>query len=165
VATRDDLTGLLNRKAFLELAAEHLADPTVTRAMGALILADLDHFKAVNDTYGHAAGDAALQEFAGACKDTVGSTDLAGRYGGEEFVLLIPGATADAAERIADAISQRLAQASDANGVQMPTVSYGIATYDAGTASLEALIASADAALYTAKSLGRNRTARSDTIG
>jgi diguanylate cyclase (GGDEF)-like protein len=165
VATRDDLTGLLNRKAFLELAAEHLADPAVTRATGALILADLDHFKAVNDTYGHAAGDAALQEFAGACKDTVRSTDLAGRYGGEEFVLLIPGATADAAERIADAISQRLAQASEANGVQMPTVSSGIATYDAGTASLEALIASADAALYTAKSLGRNRTARSDTIG
>lgn len=163
VATRDDLTGLLNRKAFMEIAAEHLADPAVTRATGALILADLDHFKAVNDTYGHAAGDAALQAFAAACQDTVRSTDLAGRYGGEEFILLIPGATADRAERIADAISQRLADSAHRDGPRMPTVSYGIATYDAGTPGLEALIASADAALYAAKSQGRNRTARSDT--
>ncbi|MBT2534105.1 GGDEF domain-containing protein [Arthrobacter sp. ISL-48] len=165
VATRDDLTGLLNRKAFLDLATEQLADPAVSRASGALILADLDHFKAVNDTYGHAAGDLALQAFAGACQDTVRSTDLAGRYGGEEFVLLLPGASADRAESIADEVSRRLALASEADGLQMPTVSYGVATYDAGTAGLGALIAAADAALYTAKSLGRNRTARSDRIG
>jgi diguanylate cyclase (GGDEF)-like protein len=165
VATRDDLTGLLNRKAFFEVAAGQLSDPAVARSSGALILADLDYFKAINDTYGHAAGDQVLQAFAAACKDTVRPTDPAGRYGGEEFVLLIPGATAERAEGIADEVSRRLAQASEANGVQMPTVSYGIATYDAGTASLEALIASADAALYTAKSLGRNRTARSDRIG
>jgi diguanylate cyclase (GGDEF)-like protein len=165
VATRDDLTGLLNRKAFLEVAAGQLSDPTVSRSSGALILADLDHFKAINDTYGHAAGDQALQAFAAACEDTVRPTDPVGRYGGEEFVLLIPGATAERAEGIADGVSRRLAQASEADGVQMPTVSYGIAMYDAGTASLEALIASADAALYTAKSLGRNRTARSDRIG
>ncbi|WP_306906388.1 GGDEF domain-containing protein [Arthrobacter pascens] len=165
VATRDDLTGLLNRKAFLDLAAEQLADPAAARASGALIMADLDHFKTVNDTYGHAAGDRALQAFAVACTDTVRSTDLAGRYGGEEFVLLLPGASADRAEHIADEVSRRLARASMADGVQMPTVSYGVATYDAGTAGMDALIASADAALYTAKSLGRNRTARSDRIG
>lgn len=163
VATRDDLTGLLNRKAFVEIATEHLADPAVTRATGALILADLDHFKAVNDTYGHAAGDVALQAFAHACQDTVRTTDLTGRYGGEEFVLLIPGASADRAERIADAISLRLADSARRDGPKMPTVSYGIATYDAGTPDLDALIASADAALYEAKSQGRNRTARSDT--
>lgn len=163
VATRDDLTGLLNRKAFLEIAAEHLADPAVTRATGALILADLDYFKAVNDTYGHAAGDVALQAFAQACRETVRANDLTGRYGGEEFILLIPGATADRAERIADAISQRLSDSARPEGPRMPTVSYGIATYDAGTQGLEALIASADAALYEAKSQGRNRTARSDT--
>jgi diguanylate cyclase (GGDEF)-like protein len=165
VATRDDLTGLLNRKAFLDLAAKQLADPAVARASGALIMADLDHFKVVNDTYGHAAGDQALQAFAVACRDTVRSTDLAGRYGGEEFVVLLPGASAERAEHIADEVSRRLARASVADGVQMPTVSYGVATYDAGTAGVDALIASADAALYTAKSLGRNRTARSDRIG
>jgi diguanylate cyclase (GGDEF)-like protein len=163
VATRDDLTGLLNRKAFVEIAEEYLGDPAVTGATGALILADLDHFKAVNDTYGHAAGDVALQAFARACQDTVRTTDLTGRYGGEEFVLLIPGASADRAERIADAISQRLADSARRDGPKMPTVSYGIATYDAATPDLDTLMASADAALYEAKSNGRNRTARSDT--
>ncbi|TLM88291.1 diguanylate cyclase [Pseudarthrobacter sp. NamE5] len=162
VASRDDLTGLLNRKAFLNLAAEQLADRSVTRGSGALILADLDHFKAVNDTYGHAAGDLALQAFAEACTATVRSTDLVGRYGGEEFVLLIPGANGERAETIAEEISGRLAGTTANDGMEMPTASYGISTYDGGTKDLKGLIASADAALYTAKSLGRNRTARSD---
>ncbi|BCW17361.1 hypothetical protein NtRootA9_00690 [Arthrobacter sp. NtRootA9] len=162
VATRDDLTGLLNRKAFLDLAAEQLADRAITGASGALILADLDHFKAVNDTYGHAAGDAALRRFADSCTATVRATDLVGRYGGEEFVLLMPGASAERAELVAGEISRRLADGSGADGVEMPTASYGIATYDAGTSNVDNLIAEADAALYLAKSLGRNRSARSD---
>lgn len=162
VATRDDLTGLLNRKAFLDLAAEQLADRAITGASGALILADLDHFKAVNDTYGHAAGDAALRRFADSCTATVRTTDLVGRYGGEEFVLLMPGASAERAELVAGEISRRLADGSGADGVEMPTASYGIATYDAGTSDVDNLIAEADAALYLAKSLGRNRSARSD---
>ena len=162
VATRDDLTGLLNRKAFLDLAAGLLKDRAVTQGTGALILADLDNFKAVNDTHGHAAGDVALQAFAGACQDTVRSTDLVGRYGGEEFVLLIPGGSAVRAEHIAEEISRRLAQVPTAEGLEMPTVSYGVALYDAGTADVEDLIAAADEALYTAKSLGRNRTVHSD---
>ncbi|PNI08643.1 GGDEF domain-containing protein [Arthrobacter sp. AFG7.2] len=164
VASRDDLTGLLNRKAFLDLAAEQLADLSITRGSGALVLADLDHFKSINDTYGHAAGDVALQTFADACTATLRSTDLVGRYGGEEFVLLIPGASAERAEIIAEAISQRLAQAATAEGMEMPTVSYGISTYAGPAADVERLIASADAALYMAKSLGRNRTARSDRM-
>lgn len=164
VASRDDLTGLLNRKAFLDLAAEQLADRTVTRGSGTLILADLDHFKSVNDTYGHAAGDLALQAFADACTATVRSTDLVGRYGGEEFVLLLPGTSAERAEVIAEEISRRLAAAPSVDGVQMPTVSYGISTYDDGTSDVDDLIASADGALYMAKSLGRNRTARSDRM-
>ncbi|MEO8282430.1 MAG: GGDEF domain-containing protein [Pseudarthrobacter sp.] len=162
VATRDDLTGLLNRKAFLDLAAGLLKDRAVTQGTGALILADLDHFKAVNDTHGHAAGDLALQAFAGACQDTVRSTDLVGRYGGEEFVLLIPGGSAVRAEHIAEEISRRLAQVPTADGLEMPTVSYGVVLYDAGTSDVEDLIAAADEALYTAKSLGRNRTVHSD---
>jgi diguanylate cyclase (GGDEF)-like protein len=162
VATRDDLTGLLNRKAFLDLAAGMLNDRAVTQGTGALILADLDNFKTVNDTHGHAAGDVALQAFAGACQDTVRSTDLVGRYGGEEFVLLIPGASSARAEHIAEEVSRRLAQVPTANGLEMPTVSYGVALYDAGTSELESLIAAADEALYTANSQGRNRTVHSD---
>ncbi|MFP5311983.1 MAG: diguanylate cyclase [Actinomycetes bacterium] len=162
VATRDDLTGLLNRKAFLDLAAEQLADRTITGNSGALILADLDHFKAVNDTYGHAAGDQALQVFAEACTATVRSIDLAGRYGGEEFVILVPGASAERAEAIAGEISRRLAGADLPGGMDMPTASYGISLYDGGTSGVDELIAAADAALYQAKALGRNRAARSD---
>ncbi|WP_458780396.1 GGDEF domain-containing protein [Arthrobacter sp. D3-16] len=164
VASRDDLTGLLNRKAFLDLAAEQLADRTITRGSGTLILADLDHFKSVNDTYGHAAGDLALQAFADACTATVRSTDLVGRYGGEEFVLLLPGTSAERAEMIAEEISRRLASAPSVEGMEMPTVSYGISTYDADTRKLDDLIATADGALYMAKSLGRNRVTRSDRM-
>ncbi|KRE81517.1 GGDEF domain-containing protein [Arthrobacter sp. Soil764] len=164
VASRDDLTGLLNRKAFLELAAEQLADRTITGGSGALILADLDHFKTVNDTYGHAAGDLALQAFADACAATVRSTDLTGRYGGEEFVILVPGASAERAETIAEEISSRMAGADAPEGMQMPTASYGISTYDGGTSDVDELIAAADSALYRAKSLGRNRAARSDGV-
>lgn len=164
VATLDDLTGLLNRKAFLNLTAELLNDPAVTRGTGALILADLDHFKSVNDTHGHAAGDVALQAFARACQDTVRSTDLVGRYGGEEFVFLIPGASSERAEKITKEVSRRLAQVPTADGLELPTVSYGIALYGAGTSGVEDLIATADRALYMAKSLGRNRTIHSDRI-
>ncbi len=162
VATRDGLTGLLNRKTFLELAAKEVADPGMAWRSGALILADLDHFKAVNDTHGHAAGDVALQAFAAACRDTVRSTDLVGRYGGEEFVLLIPGASGARAEKIAEEISRRLAQVPTADGLEMPTVSYGVVLYDSRTSDVEDLIASADRALYAAKSLGRNRTVHSE---
>ena len=164
VATRDDLTGLLNRKAFLELAAEQLADRSTTGSSGALILADLDHFKKVNDTHGHAAGDLALQAFADACTATVRSTDLTGRYGGEEFVILVPGAGPGRAEAITEEISRRLAAADTVGGMEMPTVSYGISTYDGGTSDVERLVASADAALYVAKSRGRNRAAHSDGL-
>jgi diguanylate cyclase (GGDEF)-like protein len=164
VASRDDLTGLLNRKAFLDLAAGQLADRAITRGSGTLILADLDHFKTVNDTYGHAAGDLALKAFADACTATVRSTDLVGRYGGEEFVLFLPGTSAERAEMIAEEVSRRLAEAPSVDGMEMPTVSYGISAYDAGTRDVEDLIAAADGALYMAKSLGRNRVARSDRI-
>lgn len=161
VATRDGLTGLLNRGAFLELAGQELERLRDSGTPGALILADLDHFKLVNDTHGHAAGDLALQAFAAACTASVRPTDLVGRYGGEEFMILISGANPYRAESIAAVISRRLAESPAAPGDgEMPTVSYGIAGIDTQTTNLDQVIASADAALYQAKSLGRNRTVR-----
>ncbi|MBP1234023.1 diguanylate cyclase (GGDEF)-like protein [Arthrobacter sp. PvP102] len=160
VATQDGLTGLLNRAAFLDLASEELLRLRHTRALGTLVLADLDHFKAVNDTYGHAAGDAALQSFASACNETVRSTDLVGRYGGEEFIFLLPGVSPDRAEAITAEINKQLEAVRGPDGSRMPTVSYGIAPIGKGTSGLDELIATADAALYRAKSLGRNRTVR-----
>ena len=149
-ATRDDLTGLLNRKAFLDQAAGTLISTT----QGALILADLDHFKRINDTYGHAGGDRVLEIFADACTTTVRSTDLVGRYGGEEFVLLLPGANGEEAEAVAGAISRKFAVPHKA--VLMPTASYGISVYDSVTDVADA-IRLADEALYQAKAAGRDR--------
>jgi diguanylate cyclase (GGDEF)-like protein len=163
VATQDGLTGLLNRAAFLELASDELHRLQQNRASGSLILADLDHFKAVNDTYGHAAGDVALQSFASACNATVRSTDLVGRYGGEEFILLLPGANADSAEAITTEINRQLETIHGPGGARMPTASYGIAPIGDDPSGLDELIATADAALYRAKSLGRNRTVRGST--
>jgi diguanylate cyclase (GGDEF)-like protein len=160
VATQDGLTGLLNRAAFLELASDELQRLQHARASVSLILADLDHFKAVNDTYGHAAGDVALQSFASACNATVRSTDLVGRYGGEEFIFLLPGANPDRAEAITAEINRQLMTVHGPGGARMPTASYGIAPIGHGTSGLDELIATADAALYRAKSLGRNRTVR-----
>jgi diguanylate cyclase (GGDEF)-like protein len=158
VARQDGLTGLLNRGAFIELAAAELDRSRQLNTFGTVILADLDHFKTVNDTFGHAAGDLALQAFADACKETVRSTDLVGRYGGEEFILMIPGVGPRRAESITTEISRRLARHAIPEVLRMPTVSYGISKFTAETEDLDELIAAADLALYEAKSQGRNRT-------
>ena len=154
-ALRDGLTGLLNRSGFLDLAAKEMRRLDQAGAPGALILADLDHFKAVNDRYGHAAGDQSLRAFAAACTATIRSTDLVGRYGGEEFVLLLPGAGTDQAEAVARQISRSLKGVQAPAGIPLPTVSYGIAPL--GSGDLNAAIAAADVALYEAKAQGRNR--------
>ncbi|WP_026539528.1 GGDEF domain-containing protein [Arthrobacter sp. 9MFCol3.1] len=156
-ATVDGLTGLLNRSAFLDLAENELRRLRRTGTTASLILADLDHFKAINDEFGHSAGDSALQAFARACAGTVRSTDLVGRYGGEEFILLLPGVTPDRAREIAADISVRLHQSGSAVIPRLPTVSYGIASTGSGPGGLDAAVISADAALYQAKTLGRDR--------
>lgn len=155
-AERDHLTGLLNRGAFLDLAARHLVRPASDRG-AALILADLDNFKAVNDEHGHSAGDAALRAFAEACTTSVRSTDLVGRYGGEEFILFLPGATQERAESIAWEISSRLSAKEGPDGRPFPTVSYGVTSTGQDAPDLAFMINVADAALYSAKAQGRNR--------
>jgi diguanylate cyclase (GGDEF)-like protein len=157
-ATFDGLTGLLNRAAFLELAEHELSRLNRVRTTGSLVLADLDHFKTINDEFGHSAGDTALQAFADACRATVRATDLVGRYGGEEFILLLPGVLPEVASEIAAEISRRLDARKSATIPRLPTVSYGIAATSRGRAELSKMVAAADAALYQAKSLGRDRS-------
>ena len=123
-----------------------------------LILADLDHFKQINDEHGHAAGDRAIATFADACRAAVRASDLVGRYGGEEFIFLLAGATADRATEVTNAIDAAMKEASSGDTLRLPTVSYGIATVEAGV-DLERTIGYADAALYRAKAAGRNRSA------
>ncbi len=157
-ATFDGLTGLLNRTAFADLAEEELRRLKRTQTSSAIILADLDHFKSINDEYGHSAGDAALQAFAAVCSSVVRTTDLVGRYGGEEFIILLPGVTPERASGIAADISRRLTMKKTAVIPRLPTVSYGIAAVPPGHIDLDVLVSAADEALYRAKALGRNRS-------
>lgn len=168
-ADRDALTGLLNRSGFLDLAALHANRLARTERPGALILADLDFFTSVNDTHGHAAGDTVLKAFAEASRETVRSTDLVGRYGGEEFIFLLPGASAGRSEDIARDVSMALQGRRVLGGFDMPTVSYGIAALDTVGYDLDAAIAAAEQALHAAKAGGRDRVVRAirpaDTTG
>ncbi|MFT4262708.1 MAG: GGDEF domain-containing protein [Nocardioides sp.] len=151
-AALDDLTGLLNRATFWELAEREL----VGVGSGAVIVADLDSFKQVNDRFGHTAGDLVLQAFADAVRGSIRSTDLAARFGGEEFVILLPGASTAAAGVVARTISRSLQDTPLLPAGDDVTVSYGIAAVPSRIA-LATAIDRADAALYRAKEAGRDR--------
>jgi diguanylate cyclase (GGDEF)-like protein len=155
-AVIDQLTGMLNRKALTVRAHELAQQSEVTGEPIGLIVADLDHFKDINDTYGHAAGDAVLKEVAYLLRKQLRAFDLAYRLGGEEFLVLVPGSdvgqTAELAERLREAICDQ--EMSD--GVTL-TMSFGVAASRRHERfSYAAVFASADDALYRAKSGGRN---------
>jgi two-component system cell cycle response regulator len=159
-AAHDHLTGILNRRAILERLNEELS--RATRQNGALSvgMCDVDHFKAVNDTYGHQVGDDVLRGFTGAVEAQLRRYDSLGRYGGEEFLVIAPGARDDEQaglfERLCDRIS-RVAMPT-ARGAISISVSIGVASAGRGS-TVDTLLAAADAALYRAKADGRNRVA------
>lgn len=158
-ANQDGLTGLLNRQGFFDRAGNELRRRSVA-GTSVLILADLDHFKAVNDTYGHAAGDRVLQAFAAVCRNSVRPGDLIGRYGGEEFVILLSDTGADRAQELTRDIGRRLKATQSQDGITYPTVSFGIAEVRAGPLDLATMIAMADTAMYQAKANGRDTVVR-----
>lgn len=159
LARTDPLTGCWNRRAFMETGE------VLRRVEGragkplAVMLCDIDHFKAVNDTHGHPAGDAVIRDFAARCLTTLRGQDVLGRYGGEEFVALLPDATdaqaASVAERIRAAVEALPVQTSE-SAITI-TASFGVAGVEEGDDSLHAAIERADQALYQAKAEGRNR--------
>jgi diguanylate cyclase (GGDEF)-like protein len=159
VARRDSLTGVGNRLALDEAIARLLDQGDRLRPVRfALILFDIDHFKAYNDEYGHLAGDAALGRLGEILRRATRGGDLAFRYGGEEFLVLLPGADLNGA--IAAAERVRVAAAEDSRGLPPFTVSGGVALCDpADGRDPEPLLRRADAALYLAKRAGRNRIA------
>ncbi|MFP4137130.1 MAG: diguanylate cyclase [Halomonas sp.] len=154
----DMLTGALNRRAFLEQGEAALAHASRQGETLALAMLDLDHFKALNDTYGHAVGDLALQAFASTCRESLRPYDLFARIGGEEFVVVL----IDSRPEEAWAILERLRQAVEALELEAEgetlhfTVSLGLAVLS-GDGSLESGLGQADRALYRAKRSGRNR--------
>ena len=158
LATHDELTGLLNRRAVLERLQVELRERDRAPPRLAVALIDLDHFKRVNDEHGHAAGDAVLRRFAEVARDEVRSGDLLARWGGEEFLLMMPGADAAQGLRGLARIRERL-RATPMDGIaggRVVTFSAGVAEC-VGVADIEPAIERADALMYRAKQAGRDR--------
>lgn len=162
LAHTDELTGLNNRRAFFKFARQAIKQQVRTSAEVALVFFDLDHFKVINDTYGHEAGDLILQAMAGALVPEVREGDILGRVGGEEFAVLMPSSNSidvlEATRRLQQVMNQVTV---NYKGCQLAcTASFGIALAPAKTATLNKLMADADSALYQAKSEGRNTIIR-----
>jgi diguanylate cyclase (GGDEF)-like protein len=159
LATEDELTRLANRRHTLRMATLAFESIRDHGANLTLAILDLDHFKRINDEYGHATGDFVLKEFARIARGCVRKSDLLGRWGGEEFLLVMPDTGLD----VALAAVERIRQATTRiHGGTLPaavkvTASAGLASDDGRARSLEDLIAEADGALYVAKNLGRDR--------
>jgi diguanylate cyclase (GGDEF)-like protein len=159
LAERDELTGLLNRRAIVRKAVEYLT--RAREAKGTLIigLIDLDHFKAVNDRFGHAVGDQLLQRFAAALRSSLHTREMFGRYGGEEFLVLFPDTSIDqarqAAERLRLALREQRMRVEDEDVTV--TLSLGLAGYESGDVLFDQVARRADIALYVAKTQGRDR--------
>lgn len=160
MATTDFLTGLANRRYFMARMEDELARlQRLDNLHVAVLMLDLDHFKHVNDSYGHAAGDAVLKHFAVLMQAELRKIDTVGRVGGEEFAIVLPGASPEEAEIFAERLRERVATTSPTfNDVLTPvTVSIGITTMLATDTSADAAMIRADKALYRAKKKGRNR--------
>jgi diguanylate cyclase len=157
-ASTDELTGVATRRRFLERLREEVAAARVRGTDLALLVLDVDHFKAINDAHGHPAGDQMLRTIADTCREATRGRDLVGRLGGEEFAVLMPDATAEGAAAVSERLRLAVAAARiDAgNGVTMrATVSLGLATLRGQDG--DRLLSDADRALYAAKRAGRNR--------
>ena len=159
-AATDPLTGAHNRRFFREMAQKEISRSKRTRRPLSLVLIDIDHFKQVNDNHGHLAGDRVLAEVSRLGRDIVRGSDTFARFGGEEFVLLLPGADKSAAASVAETLRAGIsAHRFEHGGVQLRvTISAGVATLDYrdGDSDLDSLIEKADGALYQAKEGGRN---------
>ncbi len=160
LANTDSLTKVLNRRHFMNLAEAEFERSRRYGNILSVILLDLDHFKRVNDNYGHATGDRVLRALVGICHSTLRTIDMVARYGGEEFVILLPETEMEGARLTAERLRQRIEAATmtTENGDLLITASFGVACLDQEQlVSVEKLLDHADQALYRAKSAGRNR--------
>lgn len=159
IASYDDLTGIWNRRTFMNAAEQTIANCYDRAKPVSMILMDVDHYKMINDTYGHDVGDVVLQEYSKRVQSVLRVGDLIGRYGGDEFAVLLPNTDVNDARAIAEAIRSSMKQTS----IQMPmgiTISIGLAVSSAKEELLlPTLIKQCDIALYKAKQNGRNQVA------
>ncbi len=162
----DPLTGIQNRRAFDTSLAAACEYAKIDNGALCLLLVDIDHFKKVNDTYGHVVGDAVLKQVASGINDVGRGGDVLARYGGEEFVLLLPNTPMEGAERVADNIcnqvrNQKMDSGHVGKNVGRVTVSVGVARFYSNE-TVEQFVVRADTALYRAKESGRNRVCTSE---
>ncbi|MDU0330470.1 GGDEF domain-containing protein [Paenibacillus sp. 3LSP] len=166
LASYDDLTGALNRRAFMHHTQQTLRQCRRGGIPASFILIDVDHFKTINDSFGHHIGDELLQEFAGKVHPRLREGDLFGRYGGDEFAIFLPGADEQASDEFAENLRAAVLE-SQRNRGRLDTrpeytISIGVVTVPAGSdVPLQELFKSSDEALYQAKHAGRNQAARS----
>jgi diguanylate cyclase (GGDEF)-like protein/PAS domain S-box-containing protein len=163
LAITDSLTGLLNRRYFFELGEKEFAKSTRYHRPLSVILLDIDFFKGINDTYGHAVGDRALSQVGVLLQQNGRETDLTARYGGEEFILLLPETDGESAQRVAERLRNMIDQSQIQIGTNLIrfTASFGVAAKDgAEPATFDQLVSQADQALYEAKRAGRNQVRR-----
>jgi len=161
LALTDPLTGLQNRRSVFELGRIEFSRAQRMKRPFCCMMLDLDHFKLVNDNYGHSLGDQVLQEFAKRCKNAVREVDLIGRYGGEELLIFLPETDSETAMQVAERLRASVeGTPMKVSGEELNvTVSVGVSRKDANTLELETLIARADQAMYIAKHKGRNNVA------
>lgn len=159
LATTDPLTGVANRRRFLEELGMELARTRRLGGPAAFLMVDIDHFKGVNDTHGHAVGDAVLRHLAELSRLRLRGIDLFGRLGGEEFGILLPGTDAAGALQCAESLRRHVAETPLQSGTEaFPfTISIGLTVFEPGDDAPDGILARADAALYRAKEGGRNR--------
>lgn len=165
IANTDPLTGVMNRRAFMERMLQEIERAHRDRSQLSFIITDIDHFKQVNDTYGHQVGDLVLQCFSKTLKEALRPYDFLGRYGGEEFVVCMPGTDEDQAEAAAERLRKKIEEMEiilpDNSDLFRITASFGTATCPLDSREIvETFIKRADDALYRAKGEGRNRVCK-----
>ena len=165
LADHDPLTDLLNRRAFDAAVARHVAHGARYGADGALLLCDVDHFKQINDNFGHGAGDRVLVRLAAALRERLRSSDVVARLGGDEFAVLLPHGGEEEAEQVAVQLVEAVRQPVDSGlDTVSITISVGIAAFDDSIRGAEDILSRADAALFNAKRAGRDQPSLFDLV-